>query len=362
MFDMVNVFVDPHLITLPNPCQSVEDLQRFINSLLEWASTINKDDINVLISQTAVDALYKDGSYPYDHELRRLLQQFPSEGGPIADEETVCQLVMNLLQKTPYLEERINIEDILYDESSCQVEPTLFLNRLTTQASGALQTCLVMLGLWQQTATSAETPSTGCIFATAQDSTVRTYPELTVQASVELVIPFPENSLWVYTLPAQVDESFHICLGHGDILQQVGCFKLWNAGKTEAGARDAIDLRIQELIQQGSANRGQIAAYTLGPKFLASAQQWGFQRSHLAMILIDSCARILAGIPSKPVKPFRKSENSSDQRQRVSDQALAWRNHLTKGGPGYRLMYWQKTMGEIEFANVGPKKELIIHE
>lgn len=361
MPESVNVFVDPHLITLPNPCQSVDDLERFITALLEWASAIEKDDINVLISQTALEALYNDGSYPYDYELRRLLQQFSAEEGFIADED-VCSLVTNLLQKTPYLEERINIDDILYEESNCRVEPDVFLTRLTAQAADALQTCLVMLGLWQQTATSAGTTSTGCIFATAQDSTVETCPELTVQASIDLVIPFSENHLWVYTFPTQVDESFHICLGHSDILQQAGCFKLWNAGKTEAGARDAIDLRIQELIQQGSANPKQIAVYSLGSKFLTSAQQWGFQRSDLAMILIDSCARILAGIPSKTVKPFRKSDNSPDQRQRTSDKALAWRNHLTKGGPGYRLMYWQKTTGEIEFANVGPKKELIIYE
>ncbi len=362
MFDMVNVFVDPHLITLPNPCQSVEDLERFINSLLEWASTINKDDINVLISQIAVDALYKDGSYPYDHELRRLLQQFPSEGDPIADEDTVCQLVMNLLQKTPSLEERIDIDEILYDEISCRVEPNIFLTRLTTQASDALRTSLVMLGLWQQTVTSADPSSAGCIFATAQDSVVETCPELTVQATVELVTHFSDSNLWAYILPTQVEESFHVCLGHGDILQQTGCLNLWNAGKTEAGAKDAIELRIKELIQQGSASPGQIAAYTLGPGFLASAQKWGFQRPDLAMILIDSCARILAGIPSKTVKPFRKSDNSTDQRKRLSDQALAWRNHLTKGGPGYRLMYWRKITGEIEFANVGSKRELIIHE
>ena len=361
MPEPINVFVDPYLITLPKPCNSVEDLESFINGLLEWSSTLHKDDINVLISQTGLDALYGDGSYPYDHELRGLLQTHTNDGDAIADEDTVCQLVMNLLQRTPYLEERIDINDILFDEPTALIDPEVFLKRLSPQSSDSLKICLVMLGLWQQHS-STTAPSGGCIFATSQDASVAGCQELTVQADVELVDPFCNTSLCVYALPTQVNESFHICFGHADILQQAGCLTLWDSGKSMSGATDAIDLRINELIQQGSATSANIAAYTLGTSFLQSAQKWGFQRSDLAMILIDSCARIVAGIPSKTVKPFRKSDTSPDQRQRASDQALAWRNHLTKGGPGYRLMYWKTTTGEIEFANVGSKKELVIYE
>jgi hypothetical protein len=361
MPDAINVTVDPYLIALPDPCNSVEDLENFIACLLEWSSTIEREEIDILISQSCLDALYEDGSYPYDHKLRSLFQQYTTDDQPIADEDTVCQLVMSLLQRTPYLEEKIDISEILHEEEKCQIEPADFFSRLNPQSAQALRDTLIMLGMWQQYSEESST-SGGCIFATAKDENFESHPELSVEAEVSFVLPFFESNPCCYSVPAAVNESFHICYGHGDILQQAGCFELWDAGNSESGAIDAIKLRIQELIDQGSAANQDVTPYSLGPEFLASARKWGFQRPDLAMNLIDSCARIAVGIPSKVVKPFRKSDNSPDQRERTTDKALAWRNHLTKGGPGFRLMYWKKTTGEIEFANVGPKHELIIHE
>jgi len=250
MIETINVFVDLYLITLPKPCNSLEDLESFINGLLEWSSVLEKDDINFLISQNWSDALCEDGGYPYDHELRNLLQTYTSNGDEIADEDTVSRLVMSLLQRTPYLEEHIDIKDILFDDPTAVIDPEVFLNRLGPQSSNSLKTCLVMLGLWQQHS-STTTRLKGCIFATAQDASIAKYQEITVQADVEEVESFCNPNPYIDALSTQVHESFCICFGHADILQQVGCFKLWNAGKTEAGARDAIDLRIQELIQQG---------------------------------------------------------------------------------------------------------------
>src|ERR1039457_3294181 len=75
--------------------------------------------------------------------------------------------------------------------------------------------------------------------------------------------------------------------------------------------------------------------------------------------VVDSCARILLGEPKNSVEPFRVSQDSTEQKTR-NDGACALRTHLTKDGPGYRLMLWELKDKSIEFANVGPKNELVI--
>jgi len=77
------------------------------------------------------------------------------------------------------------------------------------------------------------------------------------------------------------------------------------------------------------------------------------------MVLIETCARIVIGYPKNELAPFRIDANSSKQRSR-EDGSRAFRTHLTKKGPGFRLMFWETPTGLIEFANVGDKDELVI--
>ena len=79
------------------------------------------------------------------------------------------------------------------------------------------------------------------------------------------------------------------------------------------------------------------------------------------MNLINTCAQIVLGCPKNELKPFRANPAPSAPQHVRADGALAFRTHLTKHGAGYRLMYWQRTDGVIEFANIGVKHELIIH-
>jgi len=361
MSEALNIAIDPYLIALPDPCNSVNDLEQFVESILAWAEALDREDVKVLIAQSCVEALYEDDFYPYDHKLRRLLNIYTVDGEPIADEDTVSQVITRLVSQTPYLEEFINISDVLHEEKKTSITPDDFLNRLGSTTAQALQKSLIMLSLWHQHSRTA-TEFGGCIFAAGLDTNVDHHPEITVTTEVTFVEPYDCSCSPFYQFPILVDESFHICCGHADVLRQVGCSSLWGDANSEQLAIDAIQLRVAELIREGTATNQSVRTFKLGPKFLESARHWGFTYSGSAMILIDSCARIVIGKPRKDLKPFRTSKSSADQRVRSSDRALAWRNHLTKGGPGFRLMYWETSEGEIEFANVGDKDELIIHE
>lgn len=363
MTEALNVAIDPHLIALPEPCRSVNDLEQFIESILSWADALDRKDVKVLIAEGCVEALYADDFYPYEYKLRNLLNVYTGDDGePIADEDTVSQVITRIFNQTPYLEEFINVSDIEHEEERTSIQPDVFLDRLGSKTAEAFQKTLIMLSLWHQYSRNLSEFG-GCVFAARPGEDVNHYPEIIVTAEITFVLPYDCDCVLPYQFPTSVDESFHICFGHIDVLQQVGCSSLWGSANSEQSAINAIQLRVGELIREGGADPKVARTFKLGSKFLESARHWGFTSSGSAMILIDSCARIVIGMPKNEVNPFRINKKATaPQRVRSSDQASAWRTHLTKRGPGFRLMYWQNSRGEIEFANVGDKDELEIYE
>jgi hypothetical protein len=187
-------------------------------------------------------------------------------------------------------------------------------------------------------------------------------PEMLVTAQVEDLQwrdpAWPSPNLF----PVRVNEQFELAFNYEDHLRRVDVLTSWGSAESEEGARDAINRQVAVLIDDGAAQPVNIQNFRLGDRFLESAQNWGFgTRPDYARTLIESCARIVIGEPKNDVEPFRvNAKRTSVQRTRQGG-ALAFRTHLTKKGPGFRLMFW--TIGEdlIEFANVGDKDELEIY-
>jgi len=84
-------------------------------------------------------------------------------------------------------------------------------------------------------------------------------------------------------------------------------------------------------------------------QFVESAFRNGFVSSDgVKGLLLETCARILIGAPKYDLKEWYGP---------VRDGFSSFRTHLSKAGPGYRLMFWRRGDGVIVFANVGPKFE-----
>ena len=158
-------------------------------------------------------------------------------------------------------------------------------------------------------------------------------------------------------LPARLDNAMPVAFGCEALIGRLGSLALWKLAESEMQVSEAVKARIRELEFSGAAESGTAKQFRIGSRLLESARRNGFGSR---LNVVDSCARILLGIPKKPVKPFRISEISENQRTR-SDGSKAFRSHLTSEGPGYRLMLWEMANGTIEFANVGPKLELLIY-
>lgn len=119
--------------------------------------------------------------------------------------------------------------------------------------------------------------------------------------------------------------------------------------RSEEAAGNAI---IDEVARLGMTR---LYRFAFGGDFLLSVARNGFFSEHgLRHILVETCARILVG----------KEKNDLSEWITIPPYAgwKAYRTHVTKAGPGYRLMLWRRADDVLIFANVGPKFEEYISE
>jgi hypothetical protein len=106
------------------------------------------------------------------------------------------------------------------------------------------------------------------------------------------------------------------------------------------------------------------ATFSFGARFVSSLKEWqaAGDGRHASSVLV-ACARIVARAESDDIIRFYKRASGKGKIEyitRVIDRAEAWRMHLSKRHEAMRLMFWRKTDGSIEFANVGSKAGLEI--
>jgi len=358
---MTCIVADPYLLLLPDPCNSSEQIDIFVEGLLNWSDAASRKDIPMFISDACISGLYADNWYPYHGRLSPLFKKYGIEN---ADEETINQVIRNIFDKTPRLEDHLEIASVLYEEQSVVVSPDIFLRRLGENTSKALSHTLVLMGIGEKCIGSV-LPE--CYIATNEDSHIQENDKVTTSSEVHL-IELTENSQYHISeenLPQTIENDLTVCFGYDNVLSSMDIMALWDEASSPGKVTDTINKMLIHHREAGlPPDRKEFCTYRLGTHFLESIHSYGFHaRPDWARLLIDSCARIILGIPKNDVDEFREDERSqSVQRTRKSDQALAWRTHLTKSNEGFRLMFWTTSDGIVEFANVGPKKELIIYE
>ncbi len=348
MSDSLHLAMDPYLFCLPDPCRSEEQLEGFVRGLIGWSEILRRTQVRILVSDACRAALIDDGEYPYQHRLRDLLQKFEVE---YADHETVCRVLQNIIERTPSLEDEMGIGGVLFDENDTNVRPELFLSRLKNRTRSAfIEMLIVLVGRYCRGPSWDEK----AIIASALENEEVNGWDGEIEVSGEIMeIEWTDASYQAAgEFPVKTTDTFRALDGFDSLNRHIGAWNLWQNAEDETGATDAIGQTMNELVRSG-LDAGRRVSYRLGTEFLKTARQWGFgNRSDYAMLLVESCARIVLGYPKNPLREFRTS--------RREDGAVAYRTHLTKKGPGFRLMLWKLVDGTIEFANVGDKDELEI--
>ena len=353
MSECYRLAVDPYLLSLPNPCVSEEQIDEFVDRLLGWSGSLRRPDMHVLVSDKARIALMEDGEYPEQHRLRDALRNLHYIA---ADHDTICVLVQNILDTTPSLEENLDFEDILFDESKTIVKPAFLKERLNGNTQKAFMEMLAMMSLARVV---IEPANNRTLFVSSAKRNANFCENIDVMVETEIHECSFLGEKNCPAFPIRVQDQIPFAWGYNDLMQQLGVYTIWKNATCKEDATEAIEQFIRELLLSG-LDESRRHSFRIGNHFLESARRWGFfNRTDYAMLLIESCARMVLDVPKKPIKVFRASSTSAEQRVR-SDGARAFRTHLTKTGPGFRLMLWRLPDDVIEFANVGDKDELEI--
>lgn len=350
------VIIDPFLLCLPNPCNSLDQLEAFISSLVGWRGFLDRPDTCILMSDSARVALNDDGEFPHRHRLVELINQF---GCTFADANTISKVANSILERSPALEEYFGIDAVLFEESSCEIIPALILERLKPMCRTAFRHDLLIAGVKGVEAVF-DAPEISVMVASGSWREEPIPEDITIKADIH-DIGLLSIAPSLKASPFSLLQSIPISFSHEQLTESLDLWSIWDGASSKVAVQLSIEVCIKNLISSGVSGDRKIE-FEIGSGFVQSLHAWGADSRHdYAMVTIESCARIVLGIPKHYINEFRESADANaKQRRRKEDSALAFRTHLTKKGVGLRLMFWQRTDGTIEFANIGGKGELQI--
>lgn len=350
------VVIDPFLLCLPNPCDSLDQLEGFISAIVGWRGFLDRPDACVLLSDSARVALNVDDEFPHRHRLVELIGRFECT---FADANTISRVANSILERTPALEEYFGIDAILIEEDSFQIAPEGLLDRLKPNCRLAFRNDLLIAGIKVDERVAGGLES--CVMVASGSYTEDPIPSsISVKADIH-DIGLVSTDFSLQTVPPfSLFQSIPVAFSHERLVESLDLGEIWDGASSDKAVRLSVEARVNSIISSG-AETGGVSDFSIGSGFIESLHAWGADSRHdYAMVTIESCARIVLGIPKNPINEFRESAEGNAKQRTRKDGALAFRTHLTKKGVGLRLMFWRHTDGTIEFANIGGKGELEI--
>ncbi|MDO9067091.1 MAG: hypothetical protein Q7W05_01385, partial [Deltaproteobacteria bacterium] len=256
------------------------------------------------------------------------------------------------------LEDHYGINAILIEEDSFGIDPTVILDRLSTNCRLAFRDDLLIAGIKDK---ERVTDSTECRLMVASGGVTEKPPSaIAVKADIHDIDLVSTDSSPKSPLPISISQNIPVVFSHEQLIELLDIWAIWDGASNEEAVRLCIDASVKNLISSG-VNDDEKCNFVIGSDFVSSLHKWNAASRHdYAMVTVKSCARMVLGIPKNPINEFRESAEGSAKQRCRSDGALAFRTHMTKKGVGLRLMFWRRTDRTIEFANIGGKDELEI--
>ncbi|WP_256809214.1 hypothetical protein [Pseudomonas siliginis] len=163
-----------------------------------------------------------------------------------------------------------------------------------------------------------------------------------------------------YDLPLNVQADARIFHSYKKFLSEKDGLLLFSSSN-ESNLKQAFYVGALNLesISGGMLNSKPWMDFDIGSSFYQSlVENECAPGMRFGSVLFDTIVHLLSGNPKSSLDIFTKTKGSDEPR--MHGKLTAYRTHVTKGGRGLRLMFWQAASGVIIFANVGNKFELEI--
>jgi hypothetical protein len=337
------ILIDPYVISSYDSINSDQHAENYVKNILEWDNVSKYENVKILISDIVKSALYEDKLYPMHHRLQKIFDKYNVD---FADSETICRLFHKVLDRTTSIEDCFGVNATLYEDKDNIIIPEYYINRLTRNLKEAYKDTIVILSVIKK----------GLDLNIVIATTV--YGECKDNITVEIEIK-DMGPIQIIELPQYIEEEIETIISCKDYIDNVGIYELWKNSTDERGYKKILEtILLEEGKKSGSTKK--MREFEFGAKFKESLENWDIlNRKDYTMVLIDTCLRIIMGIPKNYIRPFYENKDKTVQKIN-SNGSKAFRTHLTKRKAGYRLMLWEHPDKKIEFANVGDKDELKI--
>jgi hypothetical protein len=159
-------------------------------------------------------------------------------------------------------------------------------------------------------------------------------------------------------LPISIASNVRSITSFKYLICEQEAYRIW--GNANCAADIYLGIFLMAAALRRSAGYGalshELIPFVIGPEFINSLREHQcFGGERFGQVTLKKCGQIVANMENITVGKMGRPH----QYKRAWDSAAANRVHLTSGALGLRLMFW-RNQKEIEFSNVGVKKELII--
>lgn len=348
-----NVLIDPAVPAFMGLATTHEGVGKAIDLLLEINALASRFACVRLVADKAFElTLFGSGCFPFYEPLATALTA--SGWSEVYDPPTVLAVVNSVIQRLVSVSSLIPVKDLIVG-SMTLTPPDDHLSGFP-QLKDALYELLAFYCVGVSVGAFEPAKSAAAVSSAFPSSSV-----VGMACDVAMIDP-P-----IGVLP---QESFE-CAAQTQRLERLANFyplicaqNYWDTAEDNADLELAIAARACQLrAASGLSGIEFVDDFRVGANFAASlSTAQACKAAPFSSATLETCARICGGLPQPDDNPFYTAPASGVQRQRTADGALAHRVHVSKHGPGLRLMYWRTPAGAIELSNIAVKDDVEIFE
>jgi hypothetical protein len=347
---MPSVTIDAGVLAVPLKHCSVDEVHRYVDTLLDWSQLLEEPWVAIYMSERASEVLFADDLFP----LREQLKQLFTETGIVEyDVNTIATVVDRLLQLTPSFETYFSIRDVVAE--ALTTEPDILRLCSGTRLKTDLARCVVLIAILRHHCNEPIRDHTLILRrAPGRTVSVRALIHLLEHERIDLrAIPSPPEYFEGEVLVCDDFRGLIECLDEAAMLLRAA---------DNIGAEMAIRIAMYKFrMVVGSAPEwDDVPKYRVGHAFLSS-----YHRLHptyqLAANLLRAIVETLEKKNMVATHWLRKGSGGDDpQRVRNSDQAKAWRRDIDSE---HHFHYWICEDDTVEIASVSfPHDDFTIPE
>lgn len=340
-----SIVVDPSTLWLVSADDTLEVAEDAIGRAMEWMKPNTTGPLQLFLSRRSVDALATANAFPAEPRFTDILKTLGLDG--VISPKALATTVSRFLSGNRWIEDRVGLQDILYDVKKIAPDPTSVI------ADPQLQSLSVdALGL---SAICASENNLQPLYAFPRQSAAGL--NVLVETSIDIA-DFGEAE----ARTAQAVNRDVTVLGHPSYWAfGLSASDIWRHSENAEELEVAIWLCAQQLNEQSGCGLKKFRVGTSLFDCLAAKGATG--DGPYALSVLQKCAQTVLNQSSLQPNPFYTSAKANASvRERTRDKAKAWRLHVTKSHQALRLMYWELPCGQIEFATLDEKAEEFIHD